>query len=99
MPDAPTPSEILEDLDDDNDDECVYLDRTEPAYIWAHPEDDDRYILLEQSRSGSWLPRGRPIDADEAEYQIGRALESDTDTVEVRPQTTLPPGRHRRDTK
>lgn len=96
MPNAPTPHEVLADLDDSNDDECLYLDRLDPAYIWAAKE-DDRYILLEQSRSGSWLPRGRPIDADEAAYQIELAIESDTDAYEIRPQTSLPPGRHRRD--
>lgn len=89
------PHEVLEDLDDSDDDECLYFDRVEPAYLWAG--EDDRYILLEQSRSGTWLPRGRPIGEDEAEYQIQQTIDSDTATYEVRPQTSLPPGRHRRD--
>lgn len=98
------PHEILADLttaptDSDSqptDHECVFLDRADPAYIWAD-EDDDRYILLEQTRSGTWLPRGRPITADTAAYEIEQTLETDTAALEVRPQTALPPGRHRRD--
>lgn len=96
------PSEVLEDLDADTDDEsngnveCVYLDRDSPAYIWP-AEEDGRYILLEESRSGTWLPYGRPISAADAEYLLEEVIESDYDTYEIRPQTALPPGRHRWD--
>lgn len=104
---APDPDEVLEELesdltDDDNEEEnaeanCLYLDRTEPAYLWD-AEDDDTYVYLEQTQSGTWLPRGRPIAPDEAEHHLGEVLDEDsTDTYEVRPQTALPPGRHRRD--
>lgn len=103
---APDPDEVLDeletDLTDDDEEEsnteanCLYLDRADPAYLWA-AEDDDTYVYLEQTQSGSWLPRGRPISATEAEYHLGEVLDSDVDMCEVRPQTALPPGRHRRD--
>lgn len=95
MSDAPTASEILSDLDDDSDDECIYLDRDpDDAYLWAG---DDQYYLLERSRSGSWFPRPKPVGEDAATYELEQTLESDTDDYEVRPQTELPPDRHHLD--
>lgn len=89
------PHEVFEDLDEE--DECIYLDRpNDPAYIWRG-ESEGQYVLLEQSSSGSWLPRGRPIDESVAESYLGDAQESDVATFDVRPQTELPPGRHRKD--
>lgn len=90
MSDAPTPEEVLDDLDDCDDDECIYLDGDSPAYIWASDE-EGMYIILEQSRNGAWLPRGRPIEKERAENYL------DAETYEVRPQTELPPDRHPKD--
>lgn len=94
---APTPDEVLDDLDDADDAECLYIDALlhDDVYIWTDPDDDDdRYIILERSSSGSWLPRGKPVSRGYVEMEIGQADVSD---VEICPQTALPPGRHRRD--
>mgnify|MGYP006277790769 CR=1 FL=1 len=99
---APNPDEILDDLDsdgdteDESDIECVYIDRADPAYLWVG-EDDGEFIYLEQSRNGSWLPCGRPIDEDTAEKILDDAIDDSTAEIEIRPQTELPPGRHRWD--
>lgn len=84
------PHEVLEDLDDSDDDECIYIDSPDPAYLWS-TDDEDMYIILEQSRGGTWLPRGRPISTARAEQYL------EADSYEVRPQTKLPPGRHPKD--
>lgn len=84
------PHEVLEDLDDGDDAECIYI-RDGPAYLWNSTA-EDTYVLLEQTQSGSWYPRGMPISSNRAAGYLEQATEYD-----VRPQTELPPGRHERD--
>lgn len=88
------PQTVLENLEDTDDDECLYIDRDDPndAYLWPlTEEDDDGYALLERSRRGTWI-QPRPISPDGAVNYLERV--SDDVAVEVRPQTGLPPKRH-----
>lgn len=83
------PQAVLDDLED-NDEECVRL-HSPAAYLWYDTE-RDKYVLLEQSSTGSWYPRGRPVSAARAEHAIESA-----GSVDIEPATKLPPGRHRID--
>lgn len=90
------PHEVLENLDDDS--ECLYLDRPrDPAYLWATDDDQFDYLILEQSRSGTWFPCGQPIDDEKAAYFVGEVQSADDATCEVVPKEQLPEGRHPND--
>lgn len=97
MSDAPTPDEVFADLDDEQNAECLYLDRemNDDAYLWAGEE--DCYYLLERTRSGTWMPLPRLLTPETAEAVLEATIDADTESYEVRPQTTLPPGRHHTD--
>lgn len=85
------PREALEDLD--QEDECVYISGRTDAYIWRDPDDDEVYHILEQTRSGSWLPHPRPISIDD-----GAAIMDGANEYDIEPQRKIPDGAHQNDT-